>query len=177
MLRAFSLTCACRFRLRRAAMGLAMFMALGVADAADAQQPRVSTGVIPLSGFVGAVRLEGWLHVVLWVPPNPTSPANLHANLPAMDVIATDTALGRNYIAYGAGSASPVCSPVDPCNGAIAGFNLRRLPSLSGDSCQPTDPCRAIPFNLNLSVVVNGDGTINTGLSSAKVAECGVDIC
>jgi hypothetical protein len=182
MFTAFLATGARRLRRRRAAMVLTMFMALGFAGVVNAQRPVVSTGVIPLAGVFQNVQLEGFVHVVVWVPPNPIFPTTIHANLPTMDVVATDLAFGRSYLAHGAGKASPVCAPVDPCNTAIEGFSLQRIPQFDsevpgGDSCAPTDPCEPIAFALSLDFVINGDGTLNFDQSNASVAECGVDVC
>ena len=166
---------------RRTACALMMFIALVSASAVIAAGPVVSTGVIPLSGAINGVGLAGWLHVVVWVPPNPISPITVHANLPTMDVVATDPVFGRNYLVHGAGKASPVCSPVDPCNTAIEGFSLQRIPSFNevpgGDSCSPVDPCQPIAFALDVNLVINSDGTLDFSSSSAGPVGCGADVC
>jgi len=156
-----------RIRRALAATALMMFIGLASAGAARAQGLVVSTGVIPLSGFVGDIHIEGWLHVVTQIPPSPIVPATLHANLPAMDVVATDS-LGTSYLAHGAGLASLVCLPGDPCQPVISGFMLHRMPAKDGI---PPNPIAPIAFSLSLNLTINADGTLNADLSSAGLPE------
>ena len=156
-----------------AASALLMLTCMATAGAVNAAGLTVSSGVIRLGGTFNDVHLSCWLHVVVQIPPNPVSPAAVHANLPAMDVVATDS-FGVNYLAHGAGAASLICIPTDPCAPIISGFMLHRMPftnGIPGDPCRASDPCKPLPFSLSLSLRINNDGTLNADESSASVAE------
>jgi hypothetical protein len=147
-----------------------MFLGLAAAGLANAEGLVVSTGVIPLSGIVRDVQISGWLHVVVQYPTDPVLPPNpivptIHANLPAMDVVADD-GLGGSYVTYGAATGPLLCVGLSCAQSFFSAFTLHQVPV---KDILPPNPIRNLAFRVDLKIALNLDGTLNADLSEATV--------